>query len=78
MIAVVGISGSGKTYLIDLAVELYKDKGLIKIPAITTRSPRQGVDESANRIFVTEEDYFEMKRDGQLALINYDISLEIQ
>ena len=63
-----GISGSGKSFLIQHAIQEYD--WLCQIPSITTREQRVGVNESDSRIFLSEEDFDEEIKQENLIFIN--------
>lgn len=63
-----GVSGAGKSYLIQQAIQEYE--WLCQIPSITTREPRSGIDESDSRVFLNEKEFDFMIRNDELVFIN--------
>lgn len=63
-----GVSGAGKSFLIQKAMQEYE--WLCQIPSITTRDPRKGIDESGSRIFLSESEFDDEMKDGNLVFYN--------
>lgn len=70
VVALTGRSGSGKTSVIDALIRLHPE--LNKVVTITTRQTRAGEVSGENRIFVTKEEFEEMRSNGELACLKKD------
>lgn len=68
IIVLSGISGAGKSYFIQHAIEKYD--WLCQIPSVTTREVRDGIDETATRVFVDERSFDDEKKKGNLLFSN--------
>lgn len=68
IIVLSGVSGVGKTYLLQNTLQTYQ--WLCQIPSVTTRIHREGVNESASRIFLNRADFITEENKGNLIFVN--------
>lgn len=68
IIVLSGVSGVGKTYLLQSALQTYR--WLYQIPSVTTRLRREGVNESTSRVFLDRADFITEENNGNLVFVN--------
>ena len=68
IIVLSGVSGVGKTYLLQNALQ--EHQWLCQIPSVTTRLRREGANESNSRIFLSRADFRSEESKGNLIFVN--------